>query len=37
LSVNASGGIELIGKAEIGMQGGIKIKMKRKREYNESK
>jgi len=29
LAVNASGGIELIGKADIGIEGGIKIKLKR--------
>ena len=29
LSVNASGGIELIGKAEAGVEGGIKVKLKR--------
>jgi hypothetical protein len=30
LAINASGGVELIGKLEAGAQAGIKIKLKRK-------
>ena len=29
LAVNASGGLELIGKTSVGMEGGIKVKLKR--------
>jgi len=32
LAINASGGIELIGKATAGIEGGIKVKLKRKSE-----
>ncbi|MPM10304.1 hypothetical protein SDC9_56632 [bioreactor metagenome] len=31
LVINASGGIELIGKATAGMEGGIKVKLKRRK------
>jgi hypothetical protein len=31
LSVNASGGIELVGKAEVGIEGGITLRLKRNR------
>jgi len=31
LAINASGGIELIGKATAGIEGGIKVKLKRKK------
>jgi hypothetical protein len=36
LAVNASGGIELIGKADVGIEGGIKITLKRNKE-NDAK
>ena len=32
LAINASGGIELVGKANAGIEGGIKVKLKRKNE-----
>lgn len=32
LAINASGGIEMIGKASAGIEGGIKVKLKRKKE-----
>ncbi len=29
LAINASGGVELIGKAEVGVEGGISLKLRR--------